>query len=157
MRQRYAYAYDMYDEAEEDLLSAYRILLIEDNKHDVWLIKKKLHLADSVCRQLVVEDVPRLTDAVALLDKGTFDLVILDLHLLDVAGVAGVAAIHASAPNIPMIVYSGSNSQRLKEEALICGATHFLMKGYESLFELEFAVQKALSHPQSTMEDREDL
>jgi two-component system sensor histidine kinase/response regulator len=58
-----------------------------------------------------------------------FNLILLDLNLLDINGTATVAAMHAQAPNVPIIVYSGTDDPALRDEALLCGASEFLIKG----------------------------
>ena len=125
-----------------------RILLIEDNKSDVFLLKKML-IDVSGHNHFEFTDVARMTDAFKLLDHEPFDLILLDLNLLDIDGTASVAALHAEVPHIPIIVYSGTDDPKLKTEALICGAKHYLVKGRESPFSLKFMIQEALTLPQA--------
>jgi len=121
------------------------ILLIEDNKSDVFLIRKMLR--DAVMGEVFdFTDVARMVDALALLDEHSFDLIIVDLSLLDIDGSATVAALHAGAPHIPIIVHTGAQCPRLREEAILCGARHYLIKGRESPFSFRFMVQQALVH-----------
>ena len=119
------------------------ILLIEDNRSDVVLVTRMLRDV-SHGEMFHITDVPRLADALELLDKNSFDVVLLDLNLLDIDGVAGVSALHAEIPNIPIIVYSGSKEHALREQALMCGAKHFLVKGRESAFSLKFMIEQSL-------------
>lgn len=125
--------------------AATRILLIEDNKSDVMLIKRALRGA-SLESSFEFLDVARMRDALELLDETTFDLILLDLNLLDIEGAASVAAIHSSAPDVPIIVHSGANDPRLKEEAMLCGATHFLVKSKESPYGFKFMIENAIRH-----------
>lgn len=126
-----------------DFPTTRRILLVEDSKSDVLLIKRALSGASSG-ESFEFADVPRMADALELLDEAVFDLILLDLNLLDIDGAASVAAIHASAPNVPIIVHSGMNDPRLRQEALFCGAKHFLVKGRESPYSFKFMVENAL-------------
>ena len=105
-----------------------RVLMIEDNQSDVILCKKMIQRA-SLRSSFVFVDTPRMSDALRLLDKDAFDLIMLDLNLRDIEGTATVAALHAEVPNIPIIVYSGTQQPDLHEEALLCGASHVLVKG----------------------------
>ena len=121
------------------------ILMIEDTRSDVVLLTQILRYAlrDQTYR---MTDVPRLADAFTLLDKESFNIVLLDLHLLDSRGLASVAAIHTHVPYIPIIVYTGTYDKKLKEQALQCGAKDFLVKGRDSTFLLQFMIEKLLTH-----------
>jgi CheY-like chemotaxis protein len=120
-----------------------RILLVEDCKSDVYLVERMLEDAGS--HYLYdISDVPRLIDAFGRIDRDDFDLIMLDLNLLDIDGIASVAALHAQAPFTPIIVYSGMNDPRLKEKALMCGASYYLVKGHESSAGLKSILRRAV-------------
>ena len=142
----HSYAIDTIDDINDIERSTYnnttRILLIEDSKSDVFLVKRMLRNV-SKDDELEITDVPRMVDALELLDDAEFDVVLLDLSLLDIDGVAAVTALHAVTPNTPIIVYSGTQDPKLREGAMMCGAKHFLMKGKESAFSLKFMIQQA--------------
>lgn len=121
-----------------------RILLIEDCKSDVFLVERMLEEVSVNCFYEIL-DVPRLTDAFSLIEQDRFDLVMLDLNLLDMDGVASVAALRAEAPGMPIIVYSGMDDVKTKEKAMMCGATHYLVKGRESGFGLKHVIERAVA------------
>jgi DNA-binding response OmpR family regulator len=123
---------------------AIRILLIEDNRSDVFLVSRMLRDTGS---EFDIIDIPRLVDALDQLSKASFDIALLDLNLLDMEGVASVAALHTQAPAMPIIVYSGTDEPSIREKALVCGARHFLVKGRESAFSLRFMIQQSLGMP----------
>lgn len=140
-----SYAIDtdvLVDRSNEDKT---HILLIEDSHSDVFLVKRMLHNV-SRGEEFEITDVPRMAEALELLDKSSFDIVLLDLHLLDIEGLAAVSALHAEIPNTPIIVYSGTHDPKLREGALMCGARHYLVKGRESAFSLRFMIQQTLSY-----------
>lgn len=120
-----------------------RILLVEDCKSDVFLVERMLEEAS--LKSVEIVDVPRLIDAFSKIDGQRFDLVMLDLNLLDIDGVASVAALRAEAPNIPIIVYSGMDDAKIKEKAMMCGATHYLVKGRESSYGLKYVIEHAIA------------
>lgn len=121
-----------------------RILMVEDCKSDVFLVERMLEDVSVNCFYEIV-DVPRLVDAFYKLDQERFDLVMLDLNLLDIDGVASVAALRAQMPNIPIVVYSGMDDSKTKEKALMCGASHYLVKGRESGFGLKHMIERAIA------------
>jgi CheY-like chemotaxis protein len=120
-----------------------RILLVEDCKSDVYLMERMLEDADLSCFYDIT-DVPRLIDAFNRIERDAFDLAMLDLNLLDIDGIAAVAALHAQAPLMPIIVYSGMDDAKLKEKALMCGAVHYLVKGRQSGHGLKSIIERAL-------------
>lgn len=120
-----------------------RVLLIEDNRSDVFLVSRMLRDASRE-NNFHITDVPRLSDALDRLDTESFDIVLLDLTLLDIDGTASVAALHAQRPATPIIVYSGAYDPQMRQAALMCGAKHYLVKGRESAFSLRFMIQQAL-------------
>ena len=120
-----------------------RILIIEDNRGDVLLSKKMLRRI-SGSSAFEFKDVARMSEALSLLERESFDVVLLDLGLLDSAGVMSVAALHAKIPKTPIIVYSGTEDPKLREQALMCGATSYLTKGEQSLESLQHAIEQQL-------------
>lgn len=121
------------------------ILLIEDNKSDVALIKRMLRDSFSGY-ELEFYDVSRMSDALQMLDSNSFDLAILDLSLIDIEGTAAVSAFHSQAPNIPIVVHTGSQCPNLRQEAMMCGAKHCMIKGRESPFSFKFMIEQALEN-----------
>lgn len=121
-----------------------RILLVEDCKSDVFLLERTLENVAMDCFYEIV-DVPRLVDAFTKIDQEKFDLVMLDLNLLDIDGVASVAALRAQVPFIPIIVYSGTDDGKIKDSAIMCGATHYLVKGRESGYGLKHLIERAVA------------
>lgn len=119
-----------------------RVLQVEDAQSDVYLLGKMLRDA-SPEYEFSILDVPRLTEAIEQLGKESFDVIMLDLNLLDTDGVSSVAALKAVCATVPIIVYSGSDDRRLREEAMLCGAQHYLIKGKESPYALRFMIENA--------------
>ena len=119
-----------------------RVLLVEDCKSDVFLMEQLLEDVSVNCFYEII-DVPRLVDAFTQIDKDNFDMVMLDLNLLDIDGVASIAAVKAQAPHLPIIVYTGTDDRKTQEKALMCGATHYLVKGKETGAGLKRIIESA--------------
>lgn len=120
-----------------------KILLVEDCTSDAYMIKRMLNESLSFIRYDFTT-VPRLVDALDLLDTETFSAVVLDLNLLDSTGVSSVSALHHNHLDLPIIVYSGVDDLQVRRQALMCGATHYAVKGKESGFVIKFMIQQAL-------------
>src|ERR1700733_6101387 len=103
-----------------------KMLVVEDCQSDVFLLERML--SDAGGADMDICSVPRLLDAFQRIENEWFDLILLDLNLLDMDGVASVAALSAEAPGTPIIVYSGTENRKIQETALLCGAREYLIK-----------------------------
>ena len=117
-----------------------RILLVEDCKSDVALVEDLLEEQQLDCFYEIT-DVPRLADAFRLIENERFDLVLLDLNLADIDGLSSVAAIHAHAPGLPIVVYSGLDDRKVMEQAMVCGASGYIVKGKATGVKLKHLVE----------------
>jgi signal transduction histidine kinase len=109
--------------AEADM----RILLVEDDPDDVLLLREMLSEASSGGFQL--QHVGSLGEAIALLPGGGFDVVLLDLSLPDSSGMATFIDLHASAPEVPVVVFTGLDDHTVAVRAVYEGAQDYLIKG----------------------------
>ena len=124
-----------------------KVLVVEDCPSDVFLLEQMLADAGGL-GEAEITSVPRLIDAFRRLDEEAFDVILLDLNLADMDGVASVAALTAEAPDTPILVYSGMQNRRLRRAALMCGARQFLIKGHEDGCSLRKAITAAVGyHP----------
>lgn len=119
------------------------VLVVEDCTSDVVLLEHMLIDASSDAAYRFTA-VPCLIDAFVLLDKERFDVVLLDLNLLDIEGVSSVSALHAAEPYIPIIVYSGTEDPKVKNACFALGAKHYVVKGHESGHSLKFMIDHIL-------------
>ena len=104
-----------------------RVLLVEDNPGDVFLIRDRLHEATSATFEVRCAD--RLSAAIDHARSGTIDVILLDLTLADSAGVDTFALMRASAPNIPIIVLTAQADETLGVSTVRQGAQDYLIKG----------------------------
>ena len=103
-----------------------RILLIEDNDDDAYLIREALSDATTVTVQL--EWLDRLERGLTRLSQGHIDAVLLDLSLSDSQGLATFDTVHAHAPEVPIVVLTGMNDEVTAIEAVQRGAQDYLAK-----------------------------
>jgi diguanylate cyclase (GGDEF)-like protein len=118
-----------------------RILLIEDTDSDAALVAHHLRRLPAETRPELVR-VATLADAVAQLQNGVFDCILLDLGLPDGNGVENVQRIRAAASDIAIVVLTGNDDNRVALAALRGGAQEYLVKGsYE-----DDGLQRAIRH-----------
>ncbi len=109
-----------------------KILLIEDNPGDARLIKEMLHEIDD--RSFELESCDRLEVGLDLLktnqkSETPYNLILLDLSLPDSNGLETVRKAVAEAPDVPIVVMTGTDDDALGVEAIQAGAQDFLTKG----------------------------
>ena len=102
------------------------VLLVEDNAADAQLAADMLVFARAPRCEL--RHAGDLRQARELLAVQPIDVVLLDLGLPDVAGLEGVHALRAAAPETAIIVLSGMGNEALAVEALESGAQDYLHK-----------------------------
>jgi signal transduction histidine kinase len=118
-----------------------RILLIEDNPGDVDLVRLRLLESQP---GLKVDCVPRLSDALASLDREPPSLVLLDLNLPDSRGADTFRKIRERAPNVPVVVLSSQDDEALAMKAVNHGVQDYLIKGDFTSKRLEQAMRYAV-------------
>ena len=106
---------------------ALRVLLVEDNAVSAQLAKSMLMHADTA--NFEVQTACSLMDALDVLGAGGFDVILLDLSLPDSEGLGTLTAIRVHAPQVPVLVLTGSNNEALANSALQHGAQDYIVKG----------------------------
>jgi signal transduction histidine kinase len=104
-----------------------RVLLVEDNPGDVRLLREILREARSLPHELA--HAGRLEEARARLAEGGVDVVLLDLSLPDAQGIDTVRRALEAAPEVPLIVLTGLDDERVALQAVHAGAQDYLVKG----------------------------
>lgn len=103
------------------------ILLIEDNETDAILVQSDLQYA--MGDQVTVTHVERLSSALELIHKESFDLILSDLTLPDSDGIATINQLREHAASIPIAVLSFRDDEKLAIKAIKAGAQDYLVKG----------------------------
>ncbi len=107
-----------------------RLLIIEDNREYAFLIREYIDMARPGLFE--VESVERLSAGLERLMQGGVDLVLLDLSLPDSQGMETFLNVHANAPEVPIVVLTGLDDERIAMEAAREGAQDYLVKGQVS-------------------------
>jgi DNA-binding response OmpR family regulator len=104
-----------------------RILVVEDNPADADFIHEMLPESGTV--SFHIESVSRLSEALTRMETKDIDLVLLDLGLPDSQGLQTFHEVRKGAPDIPVIVLTGTDDHELGVAAVREGAQDYLVKG----------------------------
>jgi diguanylate cyclase (GGDEF)-like protein len=102
-----------------------RVLLIEDDAIEAELVKSELSTFGPAYD---VKHHDRLRTAIASLRDSTYDIVLLDLHLPDGAGLANLHRMKAAAPQLPVVILTNLEDQDWAFQMLAEGAQDYLLK-----------------------------
>jgi DNA-binding response OmpR family regulator len=118
-------------------------LLIEDNADEAVLIQRDLAGTPRVsCK---VTHVSRLADGLEILKNIRFDVILLDLGLPDApAGIKTFEKAYAHASEIPIIVLTGHDDDKIAIESVQKGAQDYIVKGQVTGSMLGRSIQYAI-------------
>lgn len=109
-----------------------RLLLVEDSDGDALLLESQLAEAQtgSSLRPFVLSTRTRsLATARAAATQGEFDVILLDLGLPDAYRLEALTRMQEVAPQVPIVVLTGTEDDAVALEALRAGAQDYLVKG----------------------------
>jgi two-component system cell cycle response regulator len=123
-------------------LESYHVLLVDDNLADALLTADIL--GQGSLGRFTVSRAATFAEAKQRLNSARYDAVLLDLILSDVEGLEAVKAVLAIAPDVPLVVLSGLDDERLALEAVLNGAQDYLIKGQGDAALLRRAIRHAI-------------
>jgi diguanylate cyclase (GGDEF)-like protein/PAS domain S-box-containing protein len=118
------------------------VLFIENDLEVSYLINKMID--NNLEYDIRLTEANTMGGAEKYLEDRLFDVVMLDLDLPDVQGVEAVRRAYAAAPQIPLVVLTSLNDERLGSQALQEGAQDFLIKGQTETRQLMRALRYAI-------------
>ena len=102
------------------------ILYVEDNPDDVWLVERQLAQSRP---NWVLQKASTLSEAVTkLYSTAVYNVLILDLNLPDGSGLELISQARQSAPDLTLVVLTGSGSEETAVAALKAGADDYVIK-----------------------------
>ncbi|MDY0169333.1 MAG: SpoIIE family protein phosphatase [Thermoguttaceae bacterium] len=125
-----------------------RILLVEDDPDDVWVMRNLL--SDRWDGPYELVHVELLSTAIELCAKRRFDVVLLDLALPDSQGLETFFAINAQVDDVPIVVLSGYSDESAAMKAVQAGAQDYLVKGQVDdhllVRSIRYAIERSRRH-----------
>lgn len=109
------------------MLEQVKILLVEDDPDDVWIMQGLL--GDRWDGPFQLTHAEMLEVALRHLENRQFDIVLLDLSLPDSQGLETFARMYCEAPEVPIVVLTGNADETLGIRAVQSGAEDYLVKG----------------------------
>jgi len=109
--------------------AATRVLVVEDEPIDALLVRRSLLQPGGCADRFEVRHATTLSDALDRLRDEPADVLLLDLRLPDSDGLDTVVRSRVRAPNLPLVVLTGSDDPRLAAQTLEAGADGHLVKG----------------------------
>ncbi len=123
-----------------------KVLLIEDNPDDIRLFRemlKTLQKESEISRyELSMEKT--VEGAIKRLEKGNFDLILLDLYLPDSQVMDGLARIQNQTVEVPIIILADRDNAETAAKAMEEGAQDFLVKEYVDSHLLAYSMRHAI-------------
>jgi PAS domain S-box-containing protein len=121
-----------------------RVLVVEDRAEDAELTVRELRRAALDCETVRVDTAQAFRDALADFRP---DIVLADYTVPGFGGMAALEILKTVAPDIPLIVVTGSLDEETAAECIKAGAADYVLK--TNLIRLEPAISGALAFVQS--------
>ncbi len=109
------------------MVTSIPVLLVEDNSVDAYLLIEMLEKAEAEPWEIVATK--SLKSALEILSNSSFAVVLLDISLPDSKGLKTITRIQTVAPDVPIVVLTGTDDREIALQALARGAQDYLVKG----------------------------
>lgn len=120
-----------------------RVLLVEDSASMRAYVRAAL-ASSSALGELEIAEAQSGFDALRLLPRGAWDLVITDINMPDINGLEVISFIRKSEAHksTPVLIISTASSERDRERGMSLGASGYLVKPFSQ----EALVERVLEH-----------
>lgn len=137
-------------EVQGDASVPIRILIVEDDLDDVYLIKEYLR-ADTY-KKYQFQHVTTLESAIQEMGSSTIDIILLDLGLPDANDLEALTILSAVNSSIPIVVLTGVDDNELGEKAIHLGAEDYLPKKIANSLLLTRSIKYAIERHRLLLE-----
>lgn len=130
-----------------------RILLVEDDPDDVWIMRNLL--GDRWDGPFELSHVEMLSDALARCAVGGIDVVLLDLTLPDSRGLETFLVMQARSGGVPIVVLTGLDDESTAVRCVQAGAEDYLVKGQVDDHVLVRSIRYAIERSRRRLAEQE--
>src|SRR3954466_8697826 len=129
-----------------------RILLVEDDPAYAELTRAMLRTTSGTA--ITLDHATSVHQAVDTLAEGKYDIVLLDLGLPDAQELEALNSLVGAAPDLPLVILTGTENEVLALQAVKGGAQDYLIKGQATPELLVRAIRYAIERKQSELHIR---
>ncbi|MGD9301397.1 MAG: response regulator [Desulfobacterales bacterium] len=104
-------------------MKQYKLLIVDDERRFADMLARRLNLRGCNC-----EACYRGREALKILNRKKFHLILLDLHLPDIYGTEVLTLIRKNDQNTPVIVVTGHGTEKDRQKCMQQGAYAFMHK-----------------------------
>lgn len=109
-----------------NMLPPMTLLVIEDSRADAALLQAYFANDPEIAyRLLIASDIEQ---ARAFMAEVAIDVVLLDLFLPDTEGLSGLSCVRAMLPDVPVLILTGRDDDKLALQAVEAGAQDYILK-----------------------------
>lgn len=120
-----------------------RILMIDDDEDDFFLVNSLLQ--DIAPDQYALEWAPTYQKGIAAIEKKEHELYLVDYRLGQYTGIDTLRHFQEIGYEAPVIMLTGKGDYAIDNEAMMAGATDYLVKGEITGQELERAIRYGIT------------
>ena len=137
------------EQSDDSLPEKQAILLIEDSPEDSLYLQSVLRRSNAI--DCTIKTVETLRDAVAMLSSGDykFDVILTDLGLPDAQGLQILSSLARTSAEIPVIIMTGLDDEKIALKAVSQGAQDYLVKGQINEATLLRSIKYAITRKQA--------
>jgi two-component system response regulator HydG len=137
------------DPAPEPVPEPCRVLIVDDDRNHAETVAEVLQRVGYTCTVATSG-----TAGAKLIDRDEFDVVLTDLRMADLDGLAIVRKVREEQPEAEVVVVTGYGDVRTAVEAIKLGAVHYLVKPLD-MAELRAIIQRAAERTRLTRANRD--
>ncbi|HEY9517550.1 MAG TPA: hybrid sensor histidine kinase/response regulator [Gemmatimonadaceae bacterium] len=128
-----------------------RILVVDDDQYDRLAVRRYLKECGAA---VAVDEAVTHVATIERLRQATYDCVLLDYYIPGVDGLALLHEIHDTAPDIPIVIFTGRGDEEIAVELMKAGAVDYLPKASLTAERLASSLRHAMESSRSAAEQQ---